>query len=299
MPMLPLQPGKIARRTHDYTWHGTTTSFALVVAVAGVDAGGATYSCSTCGRFKLRQIGAAAALDDLACCLVLRLVGLLASRPMKRIEGVLFVGGTALLLAVSLAGCGGTPDLNGSTTPRDLNLSTAPKSDESAVPKADEVPEVETREWSVGLDDWQSSGCSGSVTFAAVGDWAKSGDELVRGEDASLSSNCHNDLPGLQDSLLENNPELVDSTLELLNSGNTLQAFMGSYFTDGVCLNLPAVTISGQPGLLCEYDNGDGNNYVQAATLVNETLVLVQGMTTEDDTSEVKSAVLSVSIALD
>lgn len=34
-PMLPMQPGKIARRTHDYTRHGTTTLFAALEIATG------------------------------------------------------------------------------------------------------------------------------------------------------------------------------------------------------------------------------------------------------------------------
>ena len=38
-PMLPMRPGQIERRTHDYERHGTTTLFAGYIAAAAAEAG--------------------------------------------------------------------------------------------------------------------------------------------------------------------------------------------------------------------------------------------------------------------
>lgn len=174
------------------------------------------------------------------------------------------------------------------------------ESDNAATTVTTEGAAATTTE-TVPLHDWHDTGCSGSVSFTVVGTWSESNFELAQGEDASLGALCHADLPQLQEQLLENpdNPDLVEPTLESLESGETLQAFIGSYIVNGACLDLPPMTISGRPGLLCEYDNGSGNNYIRVATLVDGILVLIQGMTTADDTSAVKSAVLASSITLD
>lgn len=134
------------------------------------------------------------------------------------------------------------------------------------------------------------------MTFTAAGEWASAQNELVRAGEVKLGAICHSDLPAFQKILLQDleDPALRDSARKSLESGDPLQAFMTSYFVSGDCQDLPRVTISGQPGLICEYDH-----YVQAVTSVNDTMVLIHAETADGVTPEIKSIVSSASISLD
>lgn len=110
---------------------------------------------------------------------------------------------------------------------------------------------------------FQSSegGCSGTATMRGSSQWAIVSDRLVSGQNIELAAFCD-----ARSRYLAHHPDLawdIRSMVEIV-------------FPDGMCASATDVTISGQPGLLCEYDHNE-THWLQLMTIVGDKWVTLQG----------------------
>lgn len=143
--------------------------------------------------------------------------------------------------------------------------------------------EVESREWTLGFTDEKGLGCTGTATLTTGTDWALSDGRLVQGNDTGLYAYCAT-------------AEYYAPHIGVAAPDLTVQDIVALLWEDGRCSSAPEVTISGQPGILCEHD-ASGNHYVEGITLVEGTYVQLEGWTpggTDDIKAAIESAILTV-----
>ncbi len=116
--------------------------------------------------------------------------------------------------------------------------------------------DVEPAVWTIPFES-SEGGCAGTVEMTGAG-WAVSGGELVRGRDVRVDAYC--------DALSRYQPYVEDLDLT---------SIAASVFPEDACADAPAVTISGQPGVLCErsYDDYD---WITAMSIVGDNFVMLE-----------------------
>lgn len=138
--------------------------------------------------------------------------------------------------------------------------------------------EVESQQWTLSFTDEKGLGCGGTAAVTTDPDWALSDGRLVRGSDTGLYVYCAT-------------AEYYAPHIGVAAPDLTVRDIVGLLWSDGRCSSAPEVTISGQPGILCEHD-ASGKHYVEGITLVEGTYVQIEGWT-PDDTDDIKAAVES------
>lgn len=126
--------------------------------------------------------------------------------------------------------------------------------------------------------------CSGSVELAGSNDWAFVSDRLVRGQEARIAAYCDH----------------AERYEGIGPSQWTVRGMSAVVWSNGLCDDALDVTLSGQPGLLCEYEfNGVG--WLQAMAIVGEYFVTIGAEIPDGSAStidEVRAMLMSASLTI-